>query len=70
MAESKRRKVRVPSVFDLVKFALFSGILLFAAWVAGTGRVAYNFVMLVIAGALAYALLDLVDYEIVKRKRG
>jgi hypothetical protein len=70
MPRSLERKIRLPSVFDLVKFALFSGILLFAAWVAGTGRVAYNFVMLVIAGALAYALLDLVDYEIVKRKRG
>ncbi len=70
MPKGAERKIRWPSVLDLVKFALFSGILLFVAWVAGTGRVAYNFVMLIIAGALAYALLDLVDYEIAKRKRG
>jgi hypothetical protein len=40
-----------------------------AAWVAGTGRVAYMMVMLVVAAALAYAVLDLVDYELVRRKR-
>jgi len=39
------------------------------ALVAGAGRVAYTLIMLVIAAALAYAVLDLVDYEIVKRKR-
>jgi hypothetical protein len=31
--------------------------------------VAYILIMLVIAAALAYAILDLVDYELVKRKR-
>jgi hypothetical protein len=36
---------------------------------AGVGRAAYVLVMLVIAAALAYAVLDLVDYEIVKRRR-
>jgi hypothetical protein len=56
-------------MFDLARFALFSGLTLLAAWIAGTGRVAYMFVMLVIAAALAYAVLDLVDYEIVKRRR-
>jgi len=56
-------------LFDLVRFALFAGLTLLVAWMAGTGRVAYMFVMLVIAGALAYAVLDLVDYEIVKRRR-
>jgi hypothetical protein len=60
---------RYPSLFDLVKFALLSGITLFVAWMAGTGRVAYILVMLVIAAALAYAVLDLVDYEIRKRDR-
>jgi hypothetical protein len=40
-----------------------------AAWIAGTGRVAYMMIMLVVAAALAYAILDLVDYEIVRRKR-
>jgi heme/copper-type cytochrome/quinol oxidase subunit 4 len=58
-----------PSLFDLVRFALFSGLTILAAWIAGTGRVAYIFAMLVIAAALAYAVLDLVDYEIVKRRR-
>jgi phosphatidylserine synthase len=58
-----------PSLLDLVKFAIFSGLLFFAAWVAGTGRVAYVLIMLVIAGALAYAVLDLADFEIAKRRR-
>jgi hypothetical protein len=60
---------RYPSGFDMIRFAFFSGLLLLAAWIAGTGRVAYTFAMLVIAAALAYAVVDLVDYEIVKRKR-
>jgi len=51
------------------RFAVFAGITFFAAWVAGTGRVAYMFIMLIVAAALAYAVLDLVDYEIVKRRR-
>jgi hypothetical protein len=55
-------------MFDLARFALFSGLTLLAAWIAGTGRVAYVFIMLVVAAALAYAVLDLVDYEIVKRR--
>jgi hypothetical protein len=45
------------------------GVILFAAWQGGTGRVAYVMVMLWIAAGLAYAVLDLVDYEIVKRDR-
>ena len=56
-------------MFDLGRFVLFSGLLFAVAWMAGTGRVAYTFTMLVIAAALAYAVLDLVDYEVVKRKR-
>jgi hypothetical protein len=63
------RKVDVPSLFDLGKFALFAGITVFAAWIAGTGPVMYDLVMLVVAAALLYAVLDLVDYEIVKKKR-
>lgn len=54
---------------ELAKFALLAGVTLLAAWTAVTGRVAYTFAMLVIAGALAFALLDLVDCEIVKRRR-
>jgi len=56
-------------LIQLVKFALLSGLILFLAWLAGTGRVAYVMVMLWIAAGLAYAVLDLVDYEIVKRER-
>jgi heme/copper-type cytochrome/quinol oxidase subunit 4 len=54
---------------ELAKFALLAGVTLLAAWIAVTGRVAYTFAMLVIAAALAFALLDLVDCEIVKRRR-
>jgi hypothetical protein len=64
-----RRKVHFPSVFDLVRFAFFCGLTIFAAWIAGVGQVAYTLVMLIIGSALGYALLDLVDMEIVKRKR-
>ena len=53
----------------MAKFAFLSGVILFVAWLAGTGRVAYVMVMLWIAAALGYAVLDLVDYEIVKRNR-
>jgi hypothetical protein len=56
-------------LIQLAKFALLSGLILFLAWLAGTGRVAYVMVMLWIAAGLAYAVLDLVDYEIVKRER-
>jgi heme/copper-type cytochrome/quinol oxidase subunit 4 len=54
---------------ELVKFVLLAGVTLLAAWIAVTGRVAYTLAMLVIAAALAYAVLDLVDYEIAKRRR-
>ena len=53
----------------MAKFVLLCGVILLVAWVAGTGRVAYMMVMLWIAAALGYAVLDLVDYEIVKRDR-
>ena len=61
--------MRRPSFVDLGKFAFFCGVTILVAWVAGTGRVAYMFTMLVIAAALAFAVLDLVDYELVKRRR-
>jgi hypothetical protein len=54
---------------QVAKFALLCGVILFVAWLAGTGRVAYVMVMLWIAAALGYAVLDLLDYEIVKRDR-
>jgi len=53
----------------LAKFAVLSGLILFLAWLAGTGRVAYVMIMLWLAAGLAYAVLDLVGYEIVKRER-
>jgi uncharacterized membrane protein len=56
-------------LLQLTKFVLLSGVTLFVAWMAGTGRVAYVMVMLWIAAALAYAVVDLVDYEIVRRDR-
>jgi hypothetical protein len=56
-------------LIQLAKFALLSGLILFLAWLAGTGRVAYVMVMLWLAAGLAYAVLDLVGYEIVKRER-
>ena len=60
----------MPRLIDLGKFAVFAGLTILAAWIAATGRVAYMFTMLVIAAALGYAVLDLVDYEITKRRRG
>ena len=65
----KTRAIQRPSVFDLTRFVFFLGLTLLVAWMAAFGRVAYTIVMLVIGAALAYAMLDLVDYEIVKRKR-
>jgi hypothetical protein len=56
-------------LIHLGKFVFLCGVILFVAWLAGTGRVAYVMVMLWIASALGYAVLDLVDYEIVKRDR-
>ena len=56
-------------LIQLAKFVLLAGVILFLAWLAGTGRVAYMMVMLWIAAALAYAVLDLVDCEIVKKRR-
>jgi hypothetical protein len=58
-----------PSLLDVVKFAVFSGITLLVALLAGAGRVAYTMIMLLIAAALVYAAIDLVDYEMVKKKR-
>jgi hypothetical protein len=56
-------------LIHMAKFAVLAGLILFLAWLAGTGRVAYVMVMLWIAAALGYAILDLVDYEIVKRQK-
>jgi hypothetical protein len=63
-----RRDIHFPSLTDLARFAFFSGLTLLAAWIAGTGRVGYTLIMLVIAAALAFAVLELVDYEVVKKR--
>jgi 4-hydroxybenzoate polyprenyltransferase len=55
-------------LIQLAKLALLLGVTLFVAWMAGTGRVAYVLVMVWVAAALGYAVLDLVDYEIRKRE--
>jgi len=52
-----------------MKFIVGAGLLFFAAWLAGTGRVAYTMIMLLIAAALAYAVVDLVGYVMIKRER-
>ena len=59
----------MPGLGALALFALGSGLGFLAAWLAKTGRVAYVFVMLLLAAALAYAVVDLMDYEIVKKGR-
>jgi hypothetical protein len=56
-------------LIQLAKFAVLSGLIIFLAWLASTGRVAYVMIMLWLAAGLAYAVLDLVGYEIVKRER-
>jgi hypothetical protein len=53
----------------LVTFAFGSGLLFFLAWLAGTGRVAYVMIMLWIAVGLAFAVLELVGYELVKKEQ-
>jgi hypothetical protein len=53
---------------QMAKFVVLSGLILFIAWPATTGRVAYVMVMLWLAAGLAYAVLDLVGYEIRKKE--
>ena len=55
-----------------MRFAMFvglCGVIFFIAWLAGTGRVGYVMVMLWIAAAFGFAVIDLVGYELVKRER-
>jgi O-antigen/teichoic acid export membrane protein len=67
--QQRTGRMRMPSMSDMARFVFFCGLTLLAAWIAATGRVAYVFVMLVLAAALGYALLDLLDYEVAKRRR-
>jgi hypothetical protein len=71
VADNPRSNARfhIPTVRDLAFFAFGSGLGFLAAWIAKTGRVAYIFAMLLLAAALAYAVLDLVGYEIAKKNR-
>jgi hypothetical protein len=67
--ESTSGKVQARSMgVELAKFACFAALTILVAWLAATGRVAYMFTMLVIAGALAFAVIDCVGYEIVKKR--
>ena len=63
------RAIHMPSLSDMVLFVLLSGVLVFGAWIAGTGRVMYILVMLIVAAALGYAVLDLVGMEIRRKSR-
>jgi hypothetical protein len=63
------RAVHMPSLTDMVLFVVLSGVLLLASWIAATGRVAYILAMLIVAGALGYAVLDLLGMEIRRRSR-
>ena len=69
--EDQKGKARfhMPSLSDLGLFAFGSGLGFLAAWIAKTGRVAYILVMLVLAAALVFAVIDLMEYEIVKKGR-
>ena len=63
------RALHMPSLIDMALFVVLSGVLLLAAWIASTGRVAYIFAMLIVAGALGYAVLDLLGMEIRRKSR-
>lgn len=52
----------------ILKFVVLSGVIFFVAWLAGTGHVGYVMVMLWIGAAFAFAVLELVDYELVKKR--
>jgi hypothetical protein len=56
-------------MIQMAIFVVLSGVIIFVAWLSTTGRVAYVMVMLWIAAGLAYAVLDLVGYQITKRER-
>ena len=63
------RAIHMPSLTDMALFVVLSGVLLLVAWIAATGRVAYIFAMLILAGALGYAVLDLLGMEIRRQTR-
>jgi hypothetical protein len=63
------RALHMPSLIDMALFVVLSGVLLLAALIASTGRVAYIFAMLIVAGALGYAVLDLIGMEIRRKSR-
>ena len=56
-------------MIEMATLAFLAGVIFFLAWLAGTGRVAYVFVMLWIAGGLVFAAIDLIGYELVKKER-
>jgi hypothetical protein len=56
-------------MMHLAKFAFLGALILFLGWLAKTGHVGYIFVMLWVAVALGWVILDVAGYEIVKRDR-
>jgi hypothetical protein len=56
-------------MIEMGTLALLAGVIFFLAWLASTGRVAYVLVMLWIAAGLAFAAIDLIGFELVKKRR-
>jgi hypothetical protein len=54
---------------SVIAFAVLSGVLLLVAWIATTGRVGYTLITLLVGGALVFALLDGMGFEIVRQER-
>jgi fatty acid desaturase len=56
-------------MIEMATLAVLAGVIFFLAWLAATGRVAYVLIMLWIAAGLAFAVLDLIGYELAKKQR-
>jgi hypothetical protein len=64
----ERRSAKKMSL-SMIAFAVLSGVLLLVAWIATTGRVGYVLITLLVGGALVFAVLDCMGFEIVRRER-
>lgn len=56
-------------MIEMATLAFVAGVIFLLAWLASTGRVAYVLLMLWIAAGLAFAAIDLIGYELVKKGR-
>jgi hypothetical protein len=54
---------------NVMAFALLSGVLLLVAWVTTIGRVGYVLVTLLLGGAVVFAMLDAMGFEIKRARR-